>query len=244
MSETFSVSNEPPAFYTREELLLALRTLVPAAGLVDGVTITINGSGKLQLSGTLDAALISALDAAILTGVLPASTLPTIPWSKIEAGTIPGDRIPTIPKEKVGGILASLVDGTVALATKAATVAGYYDSGWIASGILAADVSKSYPHGLSDYPGLVDVWLRWPASPPTGYAVNEAIHINSFGASSTYPMVVCADATNVRLSLCNANGSTATGFSIISNSSWASVAANLTTAQVRIIARLTSQTGI
>lgn len=201
MPENFTIPNEPPAFYTRDELLLALRTLIPAAGLVDGVTITINGSGQLQLSGTLSAALISSLDAAILTGVLPASTLPTIPWSKVEAGTLPSDRIPTIPKEKVAGVLASLIDGVVANATTAVKLSRQNVGTWtLLSGLTYGTASTTaFAHGMASVPDLCQGQFKLGAA-VGGYSVDDIIPLHNVyvlqGATHYVPVSVLLDATN------------------------------------------------
>lgn len=201
MSETFTIPNEPPAFYTRAELLLALRTLLPAAGLVDNITITINGEGKLQISGSLNPSFISAIDASLLTGLIPASSLPTVPWAKLEAGTLPSDRIPSIPKDKVAGVLASVIDGIVANATTAVKLSRQNIGTWtLLSGLTyGTATTTAFPHGLASVPDLAHGQFKLGAA-VGGYSIGDIIPLHNVyvlqGATHYVPVPVLLDSTN------------------------------------------------
>lgn len=208
MPAKFSVTNPPPAFYTIEELLLALATLTPTSDLVDGVTITIDGNGRLRISGSLDPSFISSINAELLRGVIPAASIPTIVWAKIEEGTLPAARVPVIPKEKVAGVLGSLVDGQVASAVtadKAGKLTRVYASTWTSLSALTAGTNGAtdFTHGLVSVPEQVLVQFKFGAA-VAGYAVDDviplhALHVIEGISSQNAPVVWLASATEVKV---------------------------------------------
>ena len=93
-------------------------------------TISGNGSGltalpAAQITGTLDAARIPALDTAkITTGTLDAARIPALDTAKITTGTLDAARIPTLNQNTTGSAGSATTAGTCSGNSATATTAG------------------------------------------------------------------------------------------------------------------------
>jgi hypothetical protein len=102
-------------------------TALPAAqitGTLDAARIPALDTAKIT-TGTLDAARIPALDTAkITTGTLDAARIPALDTAKITTGTLDAARIPTLNQNTTGSAGSATTAGTAATLTTARTIGG------------------------------------------------------------------------------------------------------------------------
>jgi hypothetical protein len=102
-------------------------TALPAAqitGTLDAARIPALDTAKIT-TGTLDAARIPALDTAkITTGTLDAARIPALDTAKITTGTLDAARIPTLNQNTTGSAGSATTAGTAATLTTARSIGG------------------------------------------------------------------------------------------------------------------------
>lgn len=177
-----------------------------------------------------------------VTGLLDAASglTSTSGWGlKVNADGTSLEIATNVLKVKDGGITSGKL---AAKACTPAKIQGVYDSGWITStATLIAAGSATHAHGLAALPGEVSVWLQIGVT-QNGWTAGDVVSFNTLAQNipSSYPApYVGADTTNIYLC-------TSAGVYLPHKTTGATVL--LTDAgslnRIRIVARLTEQTGV